>query len=1106
MSLYCVKTRSHQRDKTTREATVEQKQIAELTTIKSSDEDHSAMVAQIIEITGSNEDTVWTALHDSNNDPNQNQAIQLILDKRQDNNEWSLAGKKKQKGTVKTQEEVVEEETKENRLSHQHEIRGRSRSGKKSRGKPTDRRNNHESNYKDNEGGGNGRERRWQRQGGRGRGRGGYQSNRGSRRYNNRGRGSAQSDRTIVSSSFEKGFEPPVNESPKLPIWTPVQPDWNSNKANVGLWGDDEVKNDKYDSADEWGTNSWSEPLTETKVFQAQKLAEDEDQSQNKGVSKHPPSQAGHRIDICTLFKNNAKVDGSTHVNNTNKAEIGSSEVEQQSSLFDDSKKSSLSDSRLFTEYDHHAKSETYERSTTSAVERLMSGNLETATSDKFTSYNRENVDVSSTKDSLMNLSNPLPSSSASKLSHNQGRSESSNQQITSTFSEEQQKQATDAVKASLGITPSNGENVCRKFYGIGGSDVKRTQEVPPVSSKIPATAVEMPKTVAVNSSDYQIAFPFQFGAYDTPNMYDNGADQQPVTENSSYSNSLPNQQQIPASTIQSSSVESNVHSSANLMEVPSVSDVGAPQIFSDPSKLSESLRGPPGLSPNPQTKVPLISTLVPTVNTNSGSPSNVNFNTVADYQAISINGLVVDSSSVQPTSLNSQLYGQSPSQHGQNSVSAHTLRSSVSNVAHGNKLQAPNILNKSLNSHIEQMSVSSTVNPSLNHTLPSTHINQPVITSTSINGPSNKSYNTNSIAYNQVSVNMQQPISNDHYSSSSSIAHIQSSANSSINSLPLHHHNIHQAAQSNSAQHNSKSGQNTGTSKGLPQNMSLGVAALMPNQFGLPIPTQVVGAAYPPEMLAYDPHRLAVQSQLTSFYDMPFANNSNPTAGGANGNQRDATANASNHHGKFGRGEPSSPTIVNMMGQTLQQQVPSAANQHNQSMKVTQAASHQPYIANIQTMPYSNYPNFLYPANIYSTMYHTPAPVQQAGNKINVTTAFQSHPTGYGGGYSSTSVNASSSNPLHELSNQFNKNQMTLAPAPLPAAASNNGGPGGNSSLGSFPHNFVHMYPTGPAGSQVHLVHNDPSVGSQRTQATNQLGKNSSKPNFNAATPYWTS
>ena len=67
-------------------------------------------------------------------------------------------------------------------------------------------------------------------------------------------------------------------------------------------------------------------------------------------------------------------------------------------------------------------------------------------------------------------------------------------------------------------------------------------------------------------------------------------------------------------------------------------------------SKLSESLRGPPGLSPNPQTKVPLISTLVPTVNTNSGSPSNVNFNTVADYQAISINGLVVDSSSVQPT------------------------------------------------------------------------------------------------------------------------------------------------------------------------------------------------------------------------------------------------------------------------------------------------------------------------------------------------------------------------------------------------------------------------------------------------------------------------
>lgn len=94
--------------------------------------------------------------------------------------------------------------------------------------------------------------------------------------------------------------------------------------------------------------------------------------------------------------------------------------------------------------------------------------------------------------------------------------------------------------------------------------------------------------------------------------------------------------------------------------------------------------------------------------------------------------------------------------------------------------------------------------------------------------------------------------------------------------------------------------------------------------------------------------------------------------------------------------------------------------------------------------------------------MYHTPAPVrfshplnvsllmsikqvQQAGNKINVTTAFQSHPTGYGGGYSSSetfqpscashiyqqfflaSVNASSSNPLHELSNQFNKNQMVV-------------------------------------------------------------------------------
>uniref|UniRef100_H2YR55 Uncharacterized protein n=1 Tax=Ciona savignyi TaxID=51511 RepID=H2YR55_CIOSA len=130
--------------------------------------------------------------------------------------------------------------------------------------------------------------------------------------------------------------------------------------------------------------------------------------------------------------------------------------------------------------------------------------------------------------------------------------------------------------------------------------------------------------------------------------------------------------------------------------------------------------------------------------------------------------------------------------------------------------------------------------------------------------------------------------------------------------------------------------------SKAGPPNLPLGVPPLLANQYGIPMAPGLM-TAYTPEAALYgytDP-LMAVQSrvvnQIPSYYDMAsYHGTNNPSANSAIVN-RDSTS-ASNNQGKFGRGEPSSPTSggIGMMGSLgsglAQQQV--ATGQHNPHVK----------------------------------------------------------------------------------------------------------------------------------------------------------------------------
>ncbi|XP_039257038.2 uncharacterized protein LOC120333750 isoform X1 [Styela clava] len=604
------------------QATAEQMRIAQLVNDQPKDDDIllSKNVSQIVEVTGTSEENALLALYDSSNDPIR--AIELILERgsKGEDSGWETAGRRKNRGgsSMTRGQDTFDDETKDDKTNENRrewdggESRGRGRGnrrgGRGRGGRNQDRTRTTDDNDKENE---NFQDRGQRR--GRGRGRSGTNRGRGGRgrgggaprHYKNQTFGSKYGDDSNAKDSLTE----PVD------MWRGTSNEcWD---IEVGTWTSEDAKKqkaqkEKSDSfGDNWGTESWNDELTETKVFQAQNIQLPPVQSitgnnnapdgggqslmQSTGdntMTNHYPSttpQTGERIDLGLLFK---KSGNSSMRAGDNTSSYGShsgmgygntpqshsvpqhtapnviQQLQQQgqsNSLFSESNSSA---SRLFSDYDQRGQQQQTPQQP-SATDSLFKQNEASVAVDssysqlngKLAAHSSQPKNISSSSSFLDSFSGlggasqsqsgmlgqlaDLSSKQTSMSSYSQVRQQPNttvgNRGDMNSFSQGQQKQATDAVKASLGIPIGGSQSSMRHGPGQVQSNVAEMQnqgslkdeshlsfgsplppqinqqskqqrkKMPSLPPKIPASAVEMP-----GNSAYNTQFSLQFGADDS--------------------------------------------------------------------------------------------------------------------------------------------------------------------------------------------------------------------------------------------------------------------------------------------------------------------------------------------------------------------------------------------------------------------------------------------------------------------------------------------------------------------------------------------------------------------------------------------------------------
>uniref|UniRef100_A0A8C8S5Q5 Ubiquitin associated protein 2 n=1 Tax=Pelusios castaneus TaxID=367368 RepID=A0A8C8S5Q5_9SAUR len=243
------------------QATAEQIRLAQMIYDKN-DADFEDKVKQLMEVTGKNQDECIVALHDCNGDVNR--AINILLEGNSDTTSWeTVGGKKKSLGKESSENKENREKRGDREVS-----RGRGSSNRRGRGGSRAREFRAEENGVDSSQGEKPSDR-----GKRGRGRGfGRGRGRGAGRFSAQGMGTFNpADYTETSATDGLG--------PKPEGWETGQ---NDADDGTGAW-----KN----SIEEWTAEDWNEDLSETKVFTA------------SSVPAENHITPGQSIDLVTLLQ-----------------------------------------------------------------------------------------------------------------------------------------------------------------------------------------------------------------------------------------------------------------------------------------------------------------------------------------------------------------------------------------------------------------------------------------------------------------------------------------------------------------------------------------------------------------------------------------------------------------------------------------------------------------------------------------------------------------------------------------------------------------------------------------------------------------------------------
>ncbi|XP_067878535.1 ubiquitin-associated protein 2-like isoform X11 [Heterodontus francisci] len=1065
-------TQNQTQQKQRPQATAEQIRIAQMIS-DHNDADFEEKVKQLIDITGKNQDECMIALHDCNGDVNR--AINVLLEGNPDTDSWEMVGKKKSlAGPKETGLAEGSEESKEMRDRDREFSRRRVGGGRRGRGASRGREFRGQENGLDGAKG-SGTFGRGSERGRRGRGRGRGLGRRG-------GRFSAQGMGTFNPADYTDPASTDEYYGNPNPTWNSTgsfEPDDGTRLQFTG--GDGASCPGKFETVpgawrtatEEWGTDDWSEDLSETKIFTASNVGPLPSGNETLTIT------AGQRIDLAVLLGKQP----SSSENEPAPLDTSASPTLSQPLVFNNSKQHPVSQPSPPTTFPQHnmvsmlsknfgdvgepkggssAGSQLLEQLKTAQALAQLAAQHTQPTSNSTSSWDMGPTAQPSAL-SHFELKNQTESSVHSPFAQRQSFSNSSMMEV---FIPTKQPTATPNSPLQNKSSTAQASPGCSENQSSSPQPaqqkLKPQKKKASISSKIPSSAVEMPASADIAGLNLQFGA-LQFGSEPMLSEYESTPTTSvPVSQpqSSLYTNAVSespstiSSNQSQDSGFQPSTITTSAFTAQN-------SAVGAQYEQSSSQRAAYSN----SLSSSPQKDL---------------TQAKNGFSTIQTPQSIeAAAGSAVKSDSPAVPSMASL----------SNAVSASPLLTSnsqhptgLTSLSHTEELPSTTTTQQSSTASTQQ---SSSLSSSSARTSTSTHLHTSVESEVSLHS----SPSTFATAASTVSVAPSPTVSN---------------TLGGVSNLGL-------SLVSNSTVTASSRSSVATTSGKAPPNLPPGVPPLLPNPY-LVAPGLL--PAYQPQVYGYDDLQMLQTRFPLDYYGIPFATPTTPITG------REASLTNNPYSGdltKFGRGDASSPAPATTLAQPQQSQTQTHHTTQqtflNPALPPGYSYTSLPYYAGVPGLPNT----FQYGPAMFAV---PPTSSKQHGVNVNApATAFQ-QASGYGThGYSTAGVSVTSSNTgVPDISGSvYSKTQQSFEKQGFhtgtPAASFNlpsalgSAGPVNPATAAGYPPPFMHIL--APHQQQMHsqilhLQQDGQSGTGQRTQASSIQQKSQGNKSAYNSSGYW--
>ncbi|XP_069796264.1 ubiquitin-associated protein 2-like isoform X2 [Narcine bancroftii] len=1065
-------TQNQTQQKQRPQATAEQIRIAQMIS-DHNDADFEEKVKQLIDITGKNQDECMIALHDCNGDVNR--AINVLLEGNPDTDSWEMVGKKKSlAGQKEAGQAEGTEEGKEIRDRDREFSRRRVGGGRRGRGTSRGREFRGQENGLDGAKS-SGTFGRTSERGRRGRGRGRGLGRRG-------GRFSAQGMGTFNPADYTDPANSDEYYGNANPTWNSsgsFEPDDGTRLQYTGSAGIncprkfETVPGAWRTTAEEWGTDDWSEDLSETKIFTASNVGPLPSANETVTIT------AGQRIDLAVLLGKQP----SSSENEPTPLDSSASPTLSQPLVFNNSKQHPVPQPSPPASFPQH-----------NMVSMLSKNFGEVGEAKGSNSAGSQLLEQLKTAQALAQLaaqhtqpsSNSAPSwdvgptSQPSVLGHFEMKSQTessvhapfgqrqsySNSRMMEVFIPGKQPAASSNSPlpnkaGGTQVSPGPSENQSSSPQPAQ-QKLKPQKKKASISSKIPSSAVEMPASADLPGLNLQFGA-LQFGSEPMLSEYES----------------------TPTTSVPVNQSQSSLYTSAVSESSPTITSNPSPESGYPSNAITTSAYTAQSGAPGTQFEQSTTQR-VPYSNSLSSSPQKDltqvknGFSTIQTSQSIEAAAGTAVKSDPPAVSSMASLSNAVPATSLLTSNSQHPA--SLASLGHSEELPSTTNAQQSSTPSTQQ---SNSLSSSSARTSTSTHLHTSVESEANLHPPPS----TFATAASTVSAAPSASVSN---------------ALGGGSSLGL-------SLVSNSTVTVSSRSSVATTSGKAPPNLPPGVPPLLPNPY---IMAPGLLPAYQPQVYGYDDLQMLQTRFPLDYYGIPFATPTTPITG------REASLTNNPYSGdltKFGRGDASSPAPATTLAQPQQNQTQTHHTTQqtflNPALPPGYSYTSLPYYAGVPGLPNT----FQYGPAMFAV---PPTSSKQHGVNVNATaTAFQ-QASGYGThGYSTAGVSVTSSNTgVPDISGSvYSKTQQSFEKQGFhtgtPAASFNlpsalgSGGPVNPATAAGYPPPFMHIL--APHQQQMHsqilhLQQDGQSGTGQRTQASSIQQKSQANKSAYNSSGYW--